>query len=117
MAASSLLMRHKRSPAEQILRTLHLLRHMTPVSHQNENETLRVNWAVIVTNAIGAVVGIALTASVTGVIYLVWTVPVQQQKILENQAEMKVKIEKIEENDRRQDLERAAMKYRLDHQK
>lgn len=117
MALSSLSMRDKRSFAEQVFRTLHLLRHMTPVSQQNEGEPLHVNWGVILTNAVGAVVGIALTASVTGVVYLVWTVPGQQQRILENQAAFKSAVERIDQSDRQQELEIEKIKTKLQYQK
>jgi len=55
-----------------------------------------VHWGVVLTNAIGMIVGLALTASVTGVVYLAWTVPSSQLRILENQLLLRERFDKLE---------------------
>ncbi len=90
-------------PAKQALRTLHQLRTMTidPADKTKSGEHIR--WGVVLTNAIGVVVGLALTASVSGVIFLAWTVPSSQQRIIENQEQLGDHIDKLDANDRSQD--------------
>ena len=96
------------SAFERVGRALRILRHMTP-PHDAEDCPI-VNWGVVLTNAVGVVIGLALTASVSGVVYLVWRVPAQEDAILRGQAQaqetMRIlgnEIERLEKNDRTQD--------------
>ena len=71
-----------------------------------------IDWSSISSNVIATVLGGALLALAGGVLYIAWQVPRQQDQILYNQVEMKrtlagltERMDRIENNDRRQDVE------------
>ena len=78
-----------------------------------------LDWASISSNVIATVLGGALLALAGGVLYIAWQVPRQQDQILYNQVEMKKtlaglteRMERIESNDRRQDVELIRQQHR-----
>jgi hypothetical protein len=96
------------SVAHRITRALTVIRHMTPPPATDP--PLRVNWGVVLTNAVGVVIGLAMTASVSGVVYLVWRLPSQQEAILRKLEQSEIlmrdlasEVDRLEKNDRRQD--------------
>lgn len=85
-------------PADRVVRLVHFLRHMNyDTEKEQEEHSSRV--AVVVTNAIGMVVGLALTGLLSGVGYLAFTVPAQQQQILANQARFQALAEKVQQDE------------------
>lgn len=78
-----------------------------------------LDWSSISSNIIATVLGGALLALAGGVLYIAWQVPRQQDQILYNQVEMKrtlaglnERMERIENNDRRQDVELIRQQHR-----
>lgn len=97
-----------RTAARSINRGLTVVRHMTPPPAADRPQLL--NWGVMLTNAVGVVIGLALTASVGGVVFLVYRLPAQQDQILHRLEESKSlirdlasEVERLEKNDRVQD--------------
>jgi cell division protein FtsL len=69
-----------------------------------------ISWTAVSTNVIAAVLATAILAMSGGVVYLVWEMPRQQDRIIESQAQIKealrekgARLERIELNDRVQD--------------
>lgn len=94
--------------AHRINRALTVIRHMTPPAATDDR--LRVNWGVVLTNAVGVVIGLSLTACVSGIVFLVYRLPSQQDEILRNQQsarqfmrQLADEVKVLEQNDRVQD--------------
>lgn len=112
-----------RSAAVLTLRALHILRHMAPLRAVDDNTApaLRVNWGVVITNAVGAALGLLLTSSAAGLAYLVWRLPAQQDQVLRNQEAAKVtlidliaEVKRLDANDRRIDSNDRVQDTRLE---
>jgi hypothetical protein len=96
------------SPARRFLRDLKAIRHM-PAEADNQPKHL-IQWGVVATNAVGVVLGLALTSVTAGMFYLVWRLPTQQNEVLRSLQEIQRvqvattdELKRLEINDRRQD--------------
>jgi hypothetical protein len=95
--------------AMRILQATYLQKETTVAVSAAEDNPL--DWSSISSNVIATVLGGALLALAGGVLYIAWQVPRQQDQILYNQVEMKKtlanlteRMERLETNDRQQDL-------------
>lgn len=80
-----------------------------PVASDDQCPT-HISWTTVSTNVIAAVLATAILAMSGGVVYLVWEMPRQQERIIESQAQIKealrekgLRLERLELNDRVQD--------------
>ena len=99
MVATAHLGRHQQS-ARHVVRALALLRHMTP-AHDQDPEHFHVNWGIVITNAVGILIGLAITGSAAGLAFLVWRLPMQQDQIIRNQEAMRAVLVALEAEHRK----------------
>lgn len=110
-------------PAQSWLADAHrLVRGWVMSIGERGDEDGLIDWGVVTTNAIGIVVGIALTSATGGIFYLVWRVPAQQAEIIEQLRDMKedhlqVKSEmvRLQANDRAQDNRLSVVEAKVRH--
>lgn len=112
MVASVHLGRHQQS-ARHVVRALALLRHMTP-AHNQDPGPLHVNWGIVVTNAVGILLGLAITGGSAALGYMVWRLPMQQDQIIRNQESSKEVLIKLSDDLRRNELNDRVIERRVD---
>jgi hypothetical protein len=86
---------------------------MTP-AHDNDSGSLHVNWGIVVTNAVGILLGLAITGGSAALGYMVWRLPMQQDQIIRNQESSKEVLIKLSDDLRRNEQNDRVIERRVD---